>query len=271
MNNFIKRILTGTALIAVITTAVMLGVYWFLFLCLMINTAAILEFYRLFQIDKNTMRHVLGILLSTCVLLLSCLVITDYLKWETMLICIPLVSIIFITELYHKSDSPFSKLGLIFLVIPYITLPLVLLFSSSITSFNGLYQPKVILGYFLLLWAHDSGAYVCGSVFGERPLFKRISPNKTWEGSAGGALLTFSVVYLNYAFIQGVTLFGWMIIAFCVIVMGTFGDFVKSMMKRSMNVKDSGTVLPGHGGVLDRFDSLIGSAPYVFICLTFLN
>lgn len=271
VSNFVKRTLTGVILIGGITGSVMLGVYWFLFLCFVINTIAVLEFYRLFQVDKNKVRQVLGVLLSSLTFLVSCLFLYDNLEWEIILVCIPLVSVIFIAELYFQSEAPFSNLGFIFLAIPFITLPLILFFACSISSNNGQYQPEIILGYFFLLWAHDSGAYVCGSFFGERPLFMRISPNKTWEGSAGGALLTFVVVYINYAFMEVVPLFGWMIIGFCVVVMGTFGDFVKSMMKRSVHVKDSGTILPGHGGVLDRFDSLIGSAPYVFIYLSLLN
>ncbi len=132
---------------------------------------------------------------------------------------------------------------------------------------DGVYHPLVILGYFFLLWANDTGAFVFGSLFGAYPLFKRISPNKTWEGSAGGAFLVLVTVYFNYAFIDEVSLFGWIVMGLTVIIMGTFGDLVKSLMKRSLNVKDSGNMLPGHGGILDRFDSLIGSAPFVWVFL----
>ncbi len=271
VSNLLKRILTGTAIIIVITVAVMVNSLTFLLLCALINFFGVLEFYRLLRVDQDRVREVLGVSLASCILFFSCFVIAGYIQPVVMLVCIPLMSAVLITELYLKSDKPLLNLAVTFFVIPYITFPLILLFGSGFVIANGAYEPTVILGYFVLLWVHDSGAYICGSLFGEQRLFERVSPNKTWEGSLGGALFTMVLIYVNYIHIGKVALSGWIIIGLSVIVMGTFGDLVKSMIKRSVGVKDSGKILPGHGGILDRFDSLIGSAPFVYAYLILFN
>jgi phosphatidate cytidylyltransferase len=267
MSNLLKRTLTGVAIVTIVPGAVMLGVYGFMLLCLIINFFALQEFYRLFQINSNLVRKTLGIVLSVTLLISTFCFVSQVADWKVLLINLPLISVIFITELYLKSDTPFSNLAFIFLGIIYITLPVILLFSCGFG--NTGYRPNVILGYFFLLWANDTGAFVFGSLFGEYPLFKRISPKKTLEGSAGGAFLVVVIVFVNHTFFTEVSLLGWIIIGLIVIVAGTFGDLVKSLMKRSLNVKDSGDMLPGHGGVLDRFDSLLGSVPIVFSYLAF--
>lgn len=270
MSNFGKRAVTGVIIITVIIGAVGFGVYSFLFLCLAINLLALSEFYHLFQIDKNHVRRISGLLLSACLLVTFALLNLAYYDRRITLVVLPLISLVFIIELYLRSDTPFTNLAFIFLGIVYITLPLILLFSCAFSFPDAAYHPHVILGYFFLLWANDTGAYICGSQFGKYPLAPRLSPNKTWEGSAGGAFLVMVFVYVNYAFFNDLTLFNWMVLGVIVIVMGTLGDLVKSMMKRSLNIKDSGNILPGHGGMLDRFDSLIGSVPFVFAYLKLL-
>ncbi|MES2396611.1 MAG: phosphatidate cytidylyltransferase, partial [Bacteroidota bacterium] len=114
---------------------------------------------------------------------------------------------------------------------------------------------------------NDSGAYLVGSAIGKHKLFLRVSPGKTWEGSVGGAIASYGVAYLISGWYTSISRLDWMVIATILIVIGTLGDLVKSIFKRSLNVKDSGTILPGHGGILDRFDSLIMSAPFVFTYL----
>ena len=264
MRNFYLRTLTGIAIVTIIVSAVIFGVYSFLFLCLIINFFALLEFYHLFQIKSY--RKVFAIIVSMALLLSTCLFRSNYFDFSIILVNLPLISFIFISELYLKSDNPFSNLAFSFLGMIYITLPFILLFNCAF--FKDVYHPEIILGYFFLLWANDTAAYVCGSLFGKYPLSSRVSPNKTWEGSAGGAILVMIFVFINYTFFHAIPLSGWIIIGVIVIVMGTLGDLVKSLMKRSLNVKDSGKILPGHGGILDRFDSLIGSVPFVYLYLT---
>ena len=125
----------------------------------------------------------------------------------------------------------------------------------------------IALGYLLLLWLNDTGAYFVGSLVGKHKLFERISPGKTWEGSAGGALFALATAWgLSMLFIQ-LTTMHWLILAIIVVISGTIGDLVESMLKRSLGIKDSGNILPGHGGMLDRFDAVLISAPFVFVYL----
>jgi phosphatidate cytidylyltransferase len=145
------------------------------------------------------------------------------------------------------------------------------LFSTPFVLNRESFNANIILGYFFFLWANDSGAYITGSLFGRTPLAPVISPKKTWEGSAGGALMVVVVVFIDHYLFKDLSLISWFVIGFFVIVMGTAGDLIKSVMKRSRNVKDSGKILPGHGGILDRFDSMIGSVPFVYLYLSLLN
>jgi phosphatidate cytidylyltransferase len=125
----------------------------------------------------------------------------------------------------------------------------------------------IVLGFFLLIWLNDTGAYFIGSLIGKHKLFERISPGKTWEGSAGGTLFALLTAWgLSYIFPQ-IDRTHWLILAIITVVTGTLGDLVESMLKRSLGIKDSGNILPGHGGMLDRFDAVLLSAPFVFVYL----
>jgi phosphatidate cytidylyltransferase len=125
------------------------------------------------------------------------------------------------------------------------------------------------LPFFVFLWASDTGAYCVGSLIGKHPLFKRISPNKSWEGSVGGAVLAIgiSMIFAHYDTSLYSTL-QWAGMALVVVVFGTWGDLVESLMKRQLGIKDSGNILPGHGGMLDRFDSSLIAIPAVALYLT---
>jgi phosphatidate cytidylyltransferase len=127
------------------------------------------------------------------------------------------------------------------------------------------YNPHILLGMIFMIWANDTGAYLIGSKFGKHKLFERISPGKTWEGSFGGAFFAVLIAFIISIYFKDIELMDWMIISSIVIVFGTLGDLVKSLLKRSIGVKDSGTILPGHGGILDRFDSIIMASPFVLL------
>jgi phosphatidate cytidylyltransferase len=129
------------------------------------------------------------------------------------------------------------------------------------------YHFQIVLGYLFIVWANDTFAYLTGKTMGKHALFKRISPGKTWEGSLGGLIGSLGVAAVLSLYFSTLLINQWLIIAVIIVVTGTYGDLIKSLMKRSLNIKDSGNILPGHGGMLDRFDSLLGSAPFVFLYL----
>jgi len=226
---------------------------------------ALLEFYRLFHTAGLSPNKRGGVILSIGLVVTCALTLSRMIGPKVFLVNIPITFGVFISELFRREINPFHNLAFTFLGILCITVPLC--FFITIAYFpvpSGIYHPRIPLGYFLILWASDSGAYFTGKALGVHPLFKRISPKKTWEGSLGGAACALLVAYLISRYFAAQNAAGWMYTAMIIIVTGTFGDLIKSLMKRSLNLKDSGTILPGHGGMLDRFDTLLGSAPFVF-------
>ncbi|HEY0029982.1 MAG TPA: phosphatidate cytidylyltransferase, partial [Bacteroidia bacterium] len=168
-------------------------------------------------------------------------------------------------ELFTKAQNPFRNIAFTILGIIYVAVPFSLL--NYLVVYNGSYNYQLLFGFFFILWCNDSGAYLAGSAFGKHKLFPRVSPGKSWEGSVGGAIASYIVVLIISGWYTSISLRDWIVIAAILIVIGTLGDLVESLLKRSKNVKDSGTLLPGHGGVLDRFDSLLMATPFVFTYL----
>lgn len=270
MTSFFRRTLTGIGIVVFSLGAVLLGPYSFFMFCLLICLLGLWEFYRLLEITNNRVRSVAGLILAASLLFTVFLFAVLHRDWKVLLVNLPLISFIFCTVLFIGSGNPFQELAIVFLGQAYITLPFMLLSVIGFALDRTTFSHHIVLGYFFLLWSNDTGAYLLGSLFGRTPLAPVISPKKTWEGSAGGVLLTAVTVYVLSEFFRGVLLRDWLLLGVIVIMMGTLGDLVKSVMKRSLHVKDSGTILPGHGGILDRFDSLIGSVPFVYSYLSLI-
>lgn len=183
-----------------------------------------------------------------------------------------------ISELYRQAENPLRNWSMAFASHIYIAMPMALLpllsISSDAVTGQPVYQWIYVISLFVFLWCNDTGAYLTGctlSRYFPAKLFPRISPKKSWVGSIGGALLTLLVSVLISSFLpQSMPLWRWMGFALVVVVFGTWGDLVESMLKRQLNIKDSGNILPGHGGLLDRFDSALLSIPAVviYMCLT---
>ena len=157
----------------------------------------------------------------------------------------------------------------------YIVLPLSLinvLAFKHFTCFSGEASYYAIpLAMYIFIWANDSGAYLSGVTLGKHKLFPRISPKKSWEGSIGGALLTVAAGVVIAQFYTFMNVWQWIGMALVVVVFGTFGDLTESMIKRHLGIKDSGTMLPGHGGILDRLDSMLFVIPAVVVYLLMLS
>ena len=155
-----------------------------------------------------------------------------------------------------------------YLGITYVALPFSLI--NVIVFDGGDYAYEILLGLMLIIWSSDTGAYFAGTAFGKTKLFERISPKKSWEGSIGGTLFAVGFAYLTMIYFGQLSLFEWLTVAVIVVVAGTYGDLVESHFKRTMSIKDSGNIIPGHGGFLDRFDSLILTVPFIVIFLKLL-
>lgn len=178
-----------------------------------------------------------------------------------------------ISELYLKHENPINNWAYTMLSQMYIAMPLSLI---NVLAFMGSADGEVHYNYvlplsvFVFLWVNDSGAYCCGSLLGRHKLFPRVSPGKSWEGSIGGAVLVVVVAYVISQLLgtsSPLTALEWMGLGLVVVIFGTWGDLVESLFKRTLGIKDSGNILPGHGGMLDRFDSSLMAFPAAAIYL----
>lgn len=186
---------------------------------------------------------------------------------------------LFITELYTKAPNPINNWAYTMLAQMYIALPFstinVLAFRA--TGDGVVYNYLLPLSVFIFLWTNDTGAYLSGSLFGKHKLFPRVSPGKSWEGSIGGGLLVLAMAaavgfYETSALHNGaadvaLSIPQWMGLGLVVVFFGTWGDLVESLFKRTIGIKDSGNILPGHGGMLDRFDSSLMAFPAAVVYL----
>jgi phosphatidate cytidylyltransferase len=181
--------------------------------------------------------------------------------------------LMFIAELYRKTDNPGANLAFTLLGFFYIAIPMGLSGYLVYPGFNGSkgFYPWILFGVTLTIWIFDSGAYIVGTSRGKHRLFERISPKKSWEGVIGGGVAALLAGTLNGWLFPVLELKSWLVISMIVIIFGTFGDLVESMLKRSLHLKDSGSFLPGHGGFLDRFDSYLFVVPVVAFWLLFSN
>jgi len=280
MSNLITRTITGVFFVAAIISSVIIDPYLFTLLFLVVIIVGLLEFYKLVETTGIKPQKWLGLLTGIILFLsISLHSLSDSWLWiekvhnNLLLINLPFVFLIFIFELFRKKEHPFTNIAFSILGIVYFVLPLSLLpsfFKPGVLHWNS-WHYDILLGYFILVWLNDTMAYVSGTTFGVHKLFERISPKKTWEGSLGGAVVTLLGSWLLSLFLKDLTLIQWLVMACIIIVFGTLGDLAESQFKRSLNCKDSGNIFPGHGGMLDRFDAVVGSAPFVYIFIQLLS
>ncbi|MBF8964466.1 CDP-archaeol synthase [Pontibacter sp. FD36] len=233
----------------------------FFILFLGLTVLGTLEFYKLSEVAGIKPNKVYGTLLAAGVFIAVFLIDKEYMPAELLYLILPALFLIFVLELYRKEPQPFTNISFTILGVLYIAVPFSLL--QLLGYLEGEYRWQPILGLMLLIWSSDTGAYIAGKNFGRNKLFERISPGKTWEGWAGGTIMTVLVGWLLSVFFHDLELYQWIGVAIIVSVFGVLGDLVESLLKRSLGVKDSGTLLPGHGGILDRFDSLILAVPFI--------
>lgn len=272
MNNFFKRTITGSIFVVVLGGSILLHPVTCFLLFAAIVLLGVLEFYKLVALTQIRPNKVLGAIASLSFMAVTSLVATGFLAPLWYWTVIPVVSAIFISELYRKHPLPFQNIAFTILGIVYVAIPfgLLVLYGFPRFSVSG-YEPTLILGFFFLLWTSDTGAYLTGISIGKHPMFPRISPKKSWEGFAGGVVFTIIVAVIIAKYFVAIPVMDWIAIAIIISIFGVWGDLIESMLKRSLEVKDSGNILPGHGGILDRFDSVIFSAPLVFVYLQLKN
>ncbi|PRD46457.1 phosphatidate cytidylyltransferase [Sphingobacterium haloxyli] len=259
------RAITGFFFIAVLIGAVLLGPYVFVSLFSLIATYCVYEFYRMVHTQHTQPLVFLGVGVTALGLVLVDMVLLDLLPYAILPLGVTAVLLLYIAALFRKTVHPmqdvaYSLFGLIYAAIPFV-------FFMSLGFVNGIYNAYIPLGFLILLWTNDTGAYLAGRSIGRRKLFERISPNKTWEGFFGGAVFAALAGFVLSHYFAILPMWCWVCMGLIIAIFGTLGDLVESMLKRNVGVKDSGNLLPGHGGLLDRFDGLLVAAPLVYLFL----
>ena len=272
VSNLITRTLTGIIFVSAIIGTMIWHPLAFGILFYIVMLMGLGELFKMAGNDVLSVQKELALVLSSIIYILM-LLISNQTLTPVWLVTVPLLLLMFfILELFRNREEPVRNVSFSILSIVYVTLPFASLnffFNSDFKGTDARYY--IILGYFLLLWAHDIFAYLTGLAVGKHKLFERISPKKTWEGSLGGVAFSLLLAWGLSFFFHDLDRLEWMGMALVIAVFGTLGDLSESMLKRKYAVKDSGTILPGHGGILDRFDAMMFSAPAVLCYLVILQ
>lgn len=274
MKNFLIRTASGAVMLIVVLGAMLLSKWSFMALMSVIAIGGMWEFYRFSQKAGYEPMKALGIFTGV-VMLGAGLAVSMFFDTANsgnalvLLVAsiaglILIVPLMFICELYRKSATPIANIATSLLGALYVALPMALLIVVPMLLGGGEWNPWIMILYIFIIWANDVFAYLFGVTLGRHRLFERISPKKSWEGFFGGLLGAMAMGWVA-ATILDANVPMWIGLALVAAISGVFGDLVESLMKRSVDIKDSGNIIPGHGGWLDRFDALILSAPFVFI------
>ena len=235
------------------------------------------EYYLMIRNTGVRPQMVPGIITGSVAYIVSTLIAAGVIPKNSFLVLIPMMLVIMVIELYRKQEKPFDSLAhtffsVLYTAVPFSMFPFAAFMRTGLDSLlpheNVVFSPGIIIGFFLLIWANDTGAYLTGMSIGRHKLMERISPKKTWEGFFGGVIIAVLVAWLLSDWLGVVDKIHWIVISLIISLTGTYGDLIESMLKRSIGVKDSGTIMPGHGGFLDRFDSAIISFPIVYLFIS---
>ncbi len=225
-------------------------------------TKGLIEFFRLFNLHPVVrISKEIGIFIGVFMFSLLVGISLEILPVITVTILFPLFFSLILYEIFKVHDNPIINISVLVFGIIYIVIPFYLTIDLNLR--DDAYLPLTV-GMFLLIWTNDSFAYLTGILIGKKKLFERISPNKTWEGAVGGFIFTLIIGYLIGAFINKEQEFFWVVSALIIVPCSIFGDLLESLFKRSLNIKDSGKIFPGHGGILDRFDAALFTIPFFY-------
>ena len=277
MKNLAVRTVSGLVLAVVVLGAIVWSQWSFGALLLVLLAVGMLEFYALAGKQGNAPQKVVGLAAGIVLFVLNFAFVSDDIEilgnarqaygcgLAFLLLLLPAM---FICELYRRHENPAAGIGTTMMGVCYVALPLSLMCYIPVVG-SGTWNPWVMIAYIFIIWANDVFAYLVGMSIGRHRLCERLSPKKSWEGFFGG-IAGAVIMGVVAAKVLDANVWVWAGLALVAAVSGVLGDLVESMFKRAAGVKDSGNVIPGHGGVLDRFDAMLLSAPFVFVYMLFV-
>ena len=265
-NNFLQRAITGILFVAIIVGCILYDPLAFGTLFVIVSALTIRGFGHLVnqsgEVSINRTITMLGGAYLFLAIMGFCI---DAAGSKIFIPYLILIIYLMVSELYLKKKNPvlnwaYSMLSQMYIALPFAMLN-VLAFQNDPEASSVSYNPILPLSIFVFLWLNDTGAYCFGSLFGKHRLFERISPKKSWEGSIGGGIVAIASSFVFACYFPIMTWAEWAGLALVVVIFGTWGDLTESLLKRQLQIKDSGSILPGHGGMLDRFDSALMTIP----------
>ncbi len=272
LKNLLIRTLSGAVMLALLLGATLYSYGTFLLLLLLVIVGGMWEFYRLAELDGVRPQRWLGMTMGLLIFLFAIVFFAEMSRPIDSLYFLPFILVIpflmLIIELFAGKGDLFKGVGTTLLGVFYVAVPASLLIGVPLLIGEGVWNPWALLAFVFIIWANDVFAYLVGITLGRHKMCPTISPKKSWEGFVGGLV---GAVAMGYAASQVLTMSPmlWCGLALVAAVTGVLGDLVESQFKRRVGVKDSGNLIPGHGGVLDRFDALLLATPFVFLFLLF--
>lgn len=264
MTTFIKRTISGAVYVIVVVGAILGGPVVFGIFSILLLGLSLSEFRDVTRIGDKYIPAIPFYLINGAIMILSVLVAVEMINSRFLLMAAALVFTIFLIPALSRQVHSVNQLGDFLIAVFYITIPLAMLnfyhFFDGDSTWNVL-----LLSTFIILWLNDTFAYIVGSLAGRNKLSEEISPKKTWEGSIGGLIFSLGGAAVLELLLGVMDFWQWLGFALVIVVSGTFGDLFESALKRRAGLKESGDLIPGHGGILDRLDSLLLAAPFVFI------
>lgn len=277
MKNLWVRTLSGAVLAVVMLGAIAWSQWSFGLLLAMLLVVGTTEFYALAEKQGNRPQKVVGLVAGLVLFALNFAFVSDDIQILGnarqafacgMAFLLLLLPAMFICELYRRGENPAGNVGTTFMGVVYVALPFSLMCYIPIIG-SDVWSPWVMLFYVFIIWSNDVFAYLVGMSIGRHRLCERLSPKKSWEGFFGGIVGAVAMGLVAARVLEG-SYAAWAGLALVAAATGVLGDLVESMFKRAAGVKDSGSLIPGHGGVLDRFDAMLLSAPFVFVYMLFV-
>ena len=271
-SNFLQRAITGILFVGVLVGCILYDPWTSSALFVVISALTIREFGHLInQVEGVSINKNITMLAGVYLYMAVMAFCTNLSGSKIFLPYLLLIMYLMISELYLKKENPvmnwaYSMLSQLYIALPFAMLN-VLSFHTNPMDTSVSYNPILPLSVFVFIWLSDTGAYCVGSLIGRHRLFERISPKKSWEGSIGGGIVAIGSSFIFAHYFPIMNMAEWAGLALIVVIFGTWGDLTESLLKRQLHIKDSGAILPGHGGMLDRFDSALMAIPAAVVYL----